>query len=168
MFPHIVKRDYALKSDDSTNYVFPITGLLINDKLTIGDVTFYNFNKLDYEKDKNLQVFAEHMNSLSTVNTIVYVDVSNVSSEWKDKCNNNLSIALMLIKQTIGLLYLTYYEYKGYEDQKRIIISENNIHECEEGMGIFLANRSIECSNVSNNLWLRLNNEFLYLLNSRI
>ena len=165
IFPQKVRYDYFLKENNSVQFLFPITGLSIDNELTIGYVTFYNLKNINYEKAEHLKIFIKNISALSTVNTVAYVDVSQIPASWKEKCNNNLSIALMLIKQVIGLLYLTYYEYEGFKDQKRIIISENNKHECEEGMGIYLSSDGyVRKSKVSGNLWLHPSSSFLRLL----
>ncbi len=157
MFPQIVKYNYEFDKNDSSQFIFPITGLNIDDELNIGYVTIYNLKNINYETVKNLMPFVKNRNVLSKLNIIAYVDVSDVSHFWKEKCNNNLSIALMLIKQAIGLIYLTYYEYKGYRDSKRIIISENNVHEFEEGMGIYLtSNGYVNDNDISKDLYFKL------------
>ena len=108
------------------------------------------------------------MAALSEAKTLVYVNIGSSSTMWKSSCNNNLSIALMMAKQAIGLLYLTYYEQKGFEGGKRVILSANNKHELEEGMETFLADGTINCGAASSSLYLSVDYSFLSILKKRI
>ena len=57
LLPRIVRRDYIKKTDNSTKFIFPITGLNISDSLPIGDVVFHDSLKIDYERYEELRLF---------------------------------------------------------------------------------------------------------------
>lgn len=166
--PPIYRATYNLQHNNNDCFVFPVTGLEVDDSISIGGVTIYNYSTIT-EQIEQLKPFYAELIKFPYLKTIAHVNVKNVPKVWEEHCNNKLSIALMMLKQTIGFFYLTYYEYKGYADSKRIIISSNNIHESEEGMDLFFCpDGNTYFQNISEYLFLKIDKEYSKILYSRV
>lgn len=165
--PRIQRPNYLFEKNSSNSFVFPITGLDINTCIEIGNVTFYDYSSISSDIG-HLKPFYKHLVKFPNLKTIAFVNTENVKHLWEGNCDNNLSIALMVLKQAIGFLYLTFYEYKGYNDAKRIIISSNNIHECEESMELYFSSDEIlHCQDISKSLFLSVDDAFLEIMFNR-
>jgi len=164
-----IKTNYFVIPSMADEFIFPITGLSLLSPLRLGFVTFYNSSAADFLENPNMQkfipLFKKH---LINCRTVAHVDTRSANEEWKNACEDNSSVALMLLKQSIGLIYSMYYELKGYNDQCRIIISANGVHETEEGMEYFLCDSSCRGNDMTSSLQLTVNAEMHQILHKHI
>ncbi|MVX66349.1 hypothetical protein GKZ28_21980 [Clostridium chromiireducens] len=134
---------YAHIPIDEKSFIFPITGLLLttNKKLSIGNIDFVDRVYLKSRLiDKELAKDINFINLFSRVDTFAVVDLSKFG-DYKNLCKDgDNSLALQLLKQTIGAMYISIYNKKPTPDnERRIIISDKGIHEVDEGLNSYMA-----------------------------
>ena len=134
---------YAHKSINEKAFIFPITGLYLstNKKLSVGNIDFVDRVYLKNQLiKKDLANNIQFINIFSKVNTFAVVDLSKFG-EYKNVCKDGYnSLALQLLKQTIGAMYISIYNNKSNpDDERRIIISDKGMHEVDEGLNSYLA-----------------------------
>lgn len=134
---------YAHRPIDEKSFIFPITGLLLttNKKLSIGNIDFVDRTYLKSRIiDRGLANDGNFIDLFSRVNTFAVVDLSKFG-DYKNVCNDgNNSLALQLLKQTIGVIYISIYNKKPSPDnERRIIISDKGVHEVDEGLNSYMA-----------------------------
>lgn len=129
---------YAHNIINSKKYLFPITGFEINDKIEIGNTIFF---KKGTEINESIPQISHKL--FREVETLAFVDLENIPDIWKNKCDLS-SIALQTLKQSIGVIYLAYYEViGGIINEKRIVISNLNVHEIDEGLVPFTTEKEV-------------------------
>lgn len=148
MFEHIYLKSskllYAHNVNHEKIFIFPITGLIIEDTLSVGKVTFYNKESFDTNLVKfDIGPFLKSK-FLSKVTTLAVVNTNGLNEKWYEEIriletsnvdSDMLSIAIKLLRQSIGILYLVIYlTSKRVDDEKRIVISPLGEHEIEEGI----------------------------------
>lgn len=135
---------YAHRKINENEFVFPITGLNIEKKLEIGKCIFLpkdKFLKGEYPAAKNSLCWITQY--FRNVNTIALVDTTSLNEDWY-KYSDNGSIALQLLKQSIGAIYMALYsKAMRVDDERRIVISDLGQHEVDEGLNPCFTNHSI-------------------------
>ena len=122
-------------------YIFPITGFkLENYILKVGKVKFVKMEYLKKNVISNQLVnWFQTVGVLQNVETFAIIDLNeygDISGLCKD---GNNSLALQILKQTIGSIYLSIYNLNEREDrERRIVISDLGMHEIEEGLAPYL------------------------------
>ena len=126
----------------STSFIFPITGLKLekNNKISVGIVEFADKEYLKRNVvQKGLFDAMEWLGRYNNIETFAIVDLNKIG-EYEGLCpidkGGNNSLALQILKQSIGAIYLSIYnKYKPrYDVDRRIVISDKGIHEVEEGL----------------------------------
>lgn len=126
----------------STSFIFPITGLKLeeNSKISVGMVEFADKSYLKSNiVQKGLFDTMEMLGRYKNIETFAIVDL-NKMGQYKGLCpiekGGNNSLALQILKQSIGAIYLSIHnKYKPrYDVDRRIVISDKGIHEVEEGL----------------------------------
>ena len=134
---------YAHKPIQENSFIFPITGLKLamNTSIYIGKVQFVDKEYLE----KNIIDFELAFDSLFTRNfnkikTFAVVDLSKYG-DYKSLCKaGNNSLALQIIKQTIGAIYLSIFiKHDDPTFERRIVISNKAMHEVDEGLNPYMA-----------------------------
>lgn len=144
--PTIYGLDYVHRPIDEEIFIFPITGLrLKNNELSIGCVKFVRKNYVRNNlKNKNTGKKAysstEFNKKFKNINTFAIVELNKLG-EYENKCEDGSnSLALQVLEQTIGAIYLSIYNKKERaDDEKRIIISDKGFHEVDEGLNSYMA-----------------------------
>ncbi|ELC8424660.1 hypothetical protein QYB63_001224 [Clostridium perfringens] len=141
--PMIMKLPYSHKPIQEEKFIFPITGLSvgINKKISVGNIEFvdnqYLFNNIIDNELKLNKVFTK---SFEGVKTFAIVDLRKYGNCLGLCKEGNNSLALQVLKQTIGAIYISIYLYRNNTDfERRIVISNKNIHEVDEGLNPYLA-----------------------------
>lgn len=134
---------YAHKVINQDRFIYPILGLELdkNSILKVGHVDFvdknYLFNNII---DKGLQSDCLFINEFNKVATFAVIDLRKYNN-YKNICKDgNNSLALQILKQTIGALYLAIYNKQKTPDcERKIVISNKAILEVEEGLNSYMA-----------------------------
>lgn len=137
---------YAHRPVNSKKFIFPITGLKLgeNDRLKVGKINFVGYKYLlENVISDDLYSNDKFKSSFSNVKTYAIVDLE-LFGDYKELCEHgNNSLALQILKQTIGILYISIYnEYKKsdrYDLERRIIISDNGVNEVDEGLSSYIS-----------------------------
>ncbi|AVK49452.1 hypothetical protein AXY43_16505 [Clostridium sp. MF28] len=134
---------YAHRAIDKNKFIFPITGLkiAINSIVTIGLIDFVDKEYLVKNViDSSLAINHEFNKNFKLVSTFAVVDLKRYGN-YKGLCRDgNNSLALQLLKQTIGGIYLSIFNKTTNVDcEKRIVISNKGIHEVDEGLNPYMA-----------------------------
>lgn len=137
-YGHIVIND--------SKFIFPITSFILNEntKLEIGNVDFVDFVYLKENLIKdNSKYIEEFQNLFKNVTTYAIVDLDKFG-DYKDLCKEgNNSLALQILKQTIGALYISiYFNYKSlnrYDFERRIVISDSGVNIVDEGLSSYVS-----------------------------
>ncbi|WP_024861849.1 hypothetical protein [Ruminococcus flavefaciens] len=136
MFPFYLPKKrylYAHNPSQDREFYFPLTGIDISQPLKIGKCEIIPVSMLK-ETINFPQLMTSHISCIAK--TIV-----DVSEKWESACDN-YSIALQLTKQSIGALYLAFYNSKNRCDySRRIVISNIGKHELDEGLVIYKTER---------------------------
>lgn len=134
---------YAHKPIQENSFIFPITGLqlVMNTSIFVGNIQFVDKEYLS----KNIIDTELAFNLLFTMNfdkvkTFAVVDLSKYGN-YKGLCKDgNNSLALQILKQTIGAIYLSIFIKKDSPMfERRIVISNKGMHEVDEGLNSYLA-----------------------------
>lgn len=133
---------YAHKSINENRFIFPITGLKvgINNIKTIGLIDFVDKEYLiNNVIDSSLAIKSEFNKNFKSVSTFAIVDLRKYG-DYKSLCTDgNNSLALQLLKQTIGGIYLSIFNKRIDVDcERRIVISNKGIHEVDEGLNPYM------------------------------
>lgn len=131
---------------NASKFIFPITSFALkeNTKLVIGNVDFVDFvylkNNLIKDKSNYIKQFEE---LFKNINTYAIIDLSKFG-DYKDLCEaGNNSLALQILKQTIGALYISiYFNYKKlgeYDCERRIVISDSGVNIVDEGLSSYVS-----------------------------
>ena len=134
---------YAHKQIQEQCFIFPITGLVLsnNESIKIGEIVFVNKKYLENNiLDKFLVLDPNYDKLFNNVKTFAIVDLSKYG-DYKDLCKDgNNSLALQILKQTIGAIYISIYIKKKKVDcERRIVISNKGLHEVDEGLNSYMA-----------------------------
>ena len=134
---------YAHRPIQENSFIFPITGLQLamNTSIFIGNIQFVDKEYLE----KNIIDFQLACDSLFTrnfnnVKTFAVVDLSKYGNYRKLCKDGNNSLALQILKQTIGSIYLSIFiKHDSPTFERRIVISSKAIHEVDEGLNPYMA-----------------------------
>lgn len=138
----INKLPYAHIPLMNTSFIFPITGLKLekNNKISVGMVEFADREYLKNNVVQNALFEAMSLaNRYNNIETFAIVDL-NKMGRYEGLCprekGGNNSLALQILKQSIGAIYLSIYnKYKPkYDMDRRIVISDKGVHEVDEGL----------------------------------
>lgn len=147
---------YSHKPRKEEKFIFPITGLSIgvNKNIFIGKIEFVD---REYLINNIITGFNQNKDFIG-VKTFAIVDLSKygiISGLCKD---GNNSLALQILKQTIGAIYLSIYLKRSSADfERRIVISNKNVHEVDEGLNPYLVYNKNKYMVVPNNVSEMLN-----------
>lgn len=158
---------YAHQKINEKKFIYPITGLDLSTthQLTIGKVTFISKEHFwSNVLDKELVEILNTKGIYSNTPTFAIVDLTNMG-DIEDICTDgNNSIAMQLLKQTIGALYISIYSIKPTpDDERRIVISDVGIHEVDEGLNTYLVwyqGRYTYCQNEVKHYLVANSNDF--------
>lgn len=140
MIPHL---PYANKPILENSFIFPITGLMLamNTSISVGNIDFVDREYLTKNViDAELVFDSLFSNHFKNVKTFAVVDLSKYG-DYRGLCKDgNNSLALQILKQTIGAIYLSIFIKRSNVDfERRIVISNKGIHEVDEGLNSYLA-----------------------------
>lgn len=147
---------YTHKEINVEVFIFPITGLLIgdNNSISVGNIDFVDKVYLkDNIKDITLSYIISQSGRYNDIETFAIVDL-NKFGDHENLCKGgNNSLALQLLKQVIGAIYLSIYnKYKPqYDIEKRIVISDKGVHEVDEGLNDYIFFNNYEYVNIIKN-----------------
>ena len=171
------KKLYGHKPSDSKTYIFPILGLEISDNkyITLGHVMFVSKDFLINEilSNKEHQIIQYTNTEMVNTKTFAILNLEQYG-DLEDICKDgNNSLALQIVKQVIGAIYISIYKNKRYipEYEKRIIISHNSRHEVDEGFVSYiegdLNQKSFipKKSDIAENLVISMNQTYLENIN---
>lgn len=138
-----IKLGYAHKVINQDRFIYPILGLKLdkNSILKVGYVDFVDSNYLfNNIIDKELQSDFLFINEFNKVTTFAVIDLRKYNN-YKNICKDgNNSLALQILKQTIGALYLAIYsKQKSPDCERKIVISNKVILEVEEGLNSYMS-----------------------------
>lgn len=134
---------YAHRPINENRFIFPITGLKIgiNSILTIGLIDFVDKEYLVKNIiDSSLAINSVFNKNFKSISTFAVVDLKKYG-DYRGLCKDgNNSLALQLLKQTIGSIYLSIFnKITNVDCEKRIVISNKGIHEVDEGLNPYMA-----------------------------
>jgi len=141
MFPYMINnRDIKLYAHNPSNYklyIFPIHGLTIKDNtiINIGNVEFLSKEHLTNSLN-NIGFVSNIINEMRDTQTFAVVDLEKYGDIEGICSDGNNSLALQIVKQAIGGIYIAIYKNNNskLDYEKRIIISTNNRHEVDDGL----------------------------------
>lgn len=150
---------YAHRPIDKDRFIFPITGLKvsINNIKTIGLIDFIDKEYL-IQNFIGSRLLAEFNRNFKAVNTFAVVNLREYG-DCEGLCRDgNNSLALQLLKQTIGGIYLSIFnKIRDIDHEKRIVISNKGIHEVDEGLNPYIVMHNSSCHVYHNNVEENLN-----------
>ena len=133
---------YAHKEINEDKFIFPITGLLIDpdDMIKIGVVSFVNKEYLYRDiLNKELVEYLDIMGIYMSTPTFAIVDFSDFGDVENICADGKNSLALQILKSTIGAIYISINDIKDTPDkERRIVISDLGAHEVDEGLNTYL------------------------------
>lgn len=134
---------YAHRPISESSFIFPITGLQLamNTSLLVGNIEFVDRQYLiNNVIDSDLALDFVFNRSFGEVKTFAVVDLSKYG-KYNGLCKEgNNSLALQIIKQTIGAIYLSIYlRRNNLTFERRIVISNKGVHEVDEGLNSYMA-----------------------------
>lgn len=134
---------YAHRLIQENSFIFPITGLelSLNSKVSVGKIDFvdqkYLYNNIIKNELASNILFNK---SFEAVRIFAIVNLDRYG-EVKGICSyGNNSLALQILKQTIGAIYLSIFNTIDNVDfERRIVISNKGVQEVDEGLNSYLA-----------------------------
>lgn len=134
---------YAHKPIQEKSFIFPITGLQLamDTSIFVGKVQFVD--KIYLEKNiinHELAINLLFKRNFDNIKTFAIVDLTKYG-DYAGVCPaGNNSLALQILKQTIGAIYLSMFNKKdgNLTFERRIVISNKAVHEVDEGLNPYM------------------------------
>lgn len=150
----IPKLPYAHRPIKEKSFIFPITGfeLEYNSKFSIGKIDFVDHRYLENNIIENdLSSNEMYKRVFKEVRTFAIVNLDSYGNCNEVCKDGNNSLALQILKQTIGAIYLSIFnKIDNVDFERRIVISSKGVHEVDEGLNSYLAihnDRYVICPN---------------------
>lgn len=162
---------YSHKEINSNSFIFPITGLVLkkDSSFKVGNVNFVDKEYLQ-KNIVHIGLFEvmDWLGKYKNVTTFAIVDLDKFG-DYDGLCETNKggnnSLALQLLKQAIGAIYLSVYNLytPRYDVERRIIISDKGVHEVDEGLNDYMffdGDKYINFPNETSQLLITYTNNF--------